>query len=251
MKMRLTPPDPAPGAWLIAGRSAAGAVLLVVVVSACSGGGSGSSVPSIFTPTSQTSGHATSGTRTPSPAGAEGRRPLIRPLTQAVPPAHRRTPLLHPPLHRPPRPRLRVHRTPRPRRRPFIAARPLLRRTRRPRRTRRLRRSRRPRTRRPRRTPAAAARRGCRTACYSGSAAWRSSPASAPFPTADACPASSVSANPTPGQNQTESRPTASRPDGYLVGAPSGGRPTRRSRAARASRCRGGRDCGCRTGRRR
>ena len=72
MKMRLTPPDPAPGAWLIAGRSAAGAVLLVVVVSACSGGGSGSSVPSIFTPTSQTSGHATSGTRTPSPAGGGG-----------------------------------------------------------------------------------------------------------------------------------------------------------------------------------
>ena len=39
MKMRLTPPVAAQGAWLIAGRSAAGAVLLVLTVSACTGGG--------------------------------------------------------------------------------------------------------------------------------------------------------------------------------------------------------------------
>jgi hypothetical protein len=70
MKMRLTKPSAAPGAWLIAGRSAAGAVLIVIAVSACTGGGSGSSVPSIFTPTAPTSGHASaSGSRTPSPAG--------------------------------------------------------------------------------------------------------------------------------------------------------------------------------------
>lgn len=75
MKMRLTPPVAAPGAWLIAGRSAAGAVLLAVTVSACGGGGS--SVPSIFTPTppanGQSSGHP--GTRTPSPAGGSSRAP--------------------------------------------------------------------------------------------------------------------------------------------------------------------------------
>jgi hypothetical protein len=71
MKMRLTKPAAAPGAWLIAGRSAAGAVLIVIAVSACTGGGgSGSSVPSIFTPTAPTSGHASvSSSRTPSPAG--------------------------------------------------------------------------------------------------------------------------------------------------------------------------------------
>jgi hypothetical protein len=71
MKMRLTKPTAAPGAWLIAGRSAAGAVLLAVTVSACTGGGS--SVPSIFTPTPQTGGQASStthpGSRAPSPAG--------------------------------------------------------------------------------------------------------------------------------------------------------------------------------------
>jgi len=70
MKMRLTKPSAAPGAWLIAGRSAAGAVLIVIAVSACTGGGSGSSVPSIFTPTAPTTGHASvSSSRTPSPAG--------------------------------------------------------------------------------------------------------------------------------------------------------------------------------------
>ena len=71
MKMHLTKPSAAPGAWLIAGRSAAGAVLIVIAVSACTGGGgSGSSVPSIFTPTAPTSGHASvSSSRTPSPAG--------------------------------------------------------------------------------------------------------------------------------------------------------------------------------------
>ena len=73
MKMRLTPPVAAQGAWLIAGRSAAGAVLLAVTVSACTGGGS--SVPSIFTPTPQTSGQSSSqsGTRTPSPTGQSSR----------------------------------------------------------------------------------------------------------------------------------------------------------------------------------
>jgi hypothetical protein len=73
MKMRLTPPVAAPGAWLIAGRSAAGAVLLAVTVSACSGGGS--SVPSISAPTPQTNGQSSShqGTRTPSPAGQASR----------------------------------------------------------------------------------------------------------------------------------------------------------------------------------
>lgn len=54
MKMRLTKPSAAQGAWLIAGRSAAGAVLLALAVSACTGGGS--SVPSVFTPTPPTSG---------------------------------------------------------------------------------------------------------------------------------------------------------------------------------------------------
>jgi hypothetical protein len=74
MKMRLTPPVAAHGAWLIAGRSAAGAVLLAVTVSACTGGSS--SVPSIFTPTPQTSGQSSSqpgGTRTPSPTGEASR----------------------------------------------------------------------------------------------------------------------------------------------------------------------------------
>jgi hypothetical protein len=71
MKVCLTPPVAAKGAWLIAGRSAAGAVLLAVTVSACSGG-SASSTPSIFTPTAPASGQASSthsGTRTPSPSG--------------------------------------------------------------------------------------------------------------------------------------------------------------------------------------
>jgi hypothetical protein len=68
MKMHLTKPSAAQGAWLIAGRSAAGAVLLAITVSACTGGGS--SVPTIFTPTAPASGHASvSGSRTPSPAG--------------------------------------------------------------------------------------------------------------------------------------------------------------------------------------
>ena len=73
MKMRLTPPAAAPGAWLIASRSAAGAVLLAVTVSACSGGGS--SVPSVSAPTSPTNGQSSShqGTRTPSPAGGSSR----------------------------------------------------------------------------------------------------------------------------------------------------------------------------------
>ncbi len=73
MKMRLTPPTAPPGAWRVAGRSAAGAVLLAVTVSACTGGSS--SVPSIFTPSPSTSGQSASqpGTRTPSPAGGSSR----------------------------------------------------------------------------------------------------------------------------------------------------------------------------------
>jgi hypothetical protein len=71
MKMRLTKPSAAQGAWLIAGRSAAGAVLLAVTVAACTGGGS--SVPTIFTPTPQTGGPGSStthpGGHTPSPTG--------------------------------------------------------------------------------------------------------------------------------------------------------------------------------------
>jgi hypothetical protein len=73
MKMRLTKPSAAQGAWLIAGRSAAGAVLLALAVSACTGGGS--SVPSVFTPTPPTSGQGSSadhpGTRAPSPNGGD------------------------------------------------------------------------------------------------------------------------------------------------------------------------------------
>ena len=37
MKVRLTLPGDARGAWLTAGRSAAGAVLIAIVVSACTG----------------------------------------------------------------------------------------------------------------------------------------------------------------------------------------------------------------------
>src|ERR1700759_1206897 len=74
MKMRLIPPVAAQGAWLIAGRSAAGAFLLAAGVSACSGGG-GSSVPSFSQPPppthGQSSGHP--GTRTPSPTGQASR----------------------------------------------------------------------------------------------------------------------------------------------------------------------------------
>jgi hypothetical protein len=83
MKMRLTPPVAAPGAWLIAGRSAAGAVLLAVTVSACSGGGS--SVPSVSAPTSPTNGQSSShqGTRTPSPAGQASRSGRSSPSTSA------------------------------------------------------------------------------------------------------------------------------------------------------------------------
>ena len=88
MKMRLTPPVPVPGAWLIAGRSAAGAVILAVAVSACTGGGSGSSVPSVFTPTAPTSGHSSDGgTRTPSPTGGGGSASSHEP-TRSSGPSH-------------------------------------------------------------------------------------------------------------------------------------------------------------------
>jgi hypothetical protein len=65
MKMRLTMPD-ARTRWLVAGRSAAGALLLAVTVSGCIGSGS----PTVFTPSPQTSAPSgTPGTRTPSPTG--------------------------------------------------------------------------------------------------------------------------------------------------------------------------------------
>ncbi len=69
MKMRLTMPD-AHTRWLLAGRSAAGAVLLAVTVSGCIGG-TGSATPTIFTPTPRTPGSSAThaGTRTPSPTG--------------------------------------------------------------------------------------------------------------------------------------------------------------------------------------
>ena len=75
MKMCLIPAVTAKGAWLTAGRSAAGAVLLAVTVSACTGGGSATSVPSIFTPSVPTNGHSSTdaGTRTPSPTGQASR----------------------------------------------------------------------------------------------------------------------------------------------------------------------------------
>ena len=75
MKMCLIPAVAAKGAWLTAGRSAAGAVLLAVTVSACTGGGSATSVPSIFTPSVPTNGHSSTdaGTRTPSPTGQASR----------------------------------------------------------------------------------------------------------------------------------------------------------------------------------
>ena len=70
MKMRLTKPGAAQGAWPIAGHWAAGAVLLAVTVAACTGGGS-SSVPRVSTPSvsgqASPTTHAT--TRTPSPSG--------------------------------------------------------------------------------------------------------------------------------------------------------------------------------------
>ncbi|HEY0933408.1 MAG TPA: hypothetical protein VGD91_06635 [Trebonia sp.] len=65
MKMRLALPR---SAWLMVGRSAAGAALVAVTVSACTG--NGSVVPPTFTPTPQTSGQApTTQPRTPSPTG--------------------------------------------------------------------------------------------------------------------------------------------------------------------------------------
>ena len=75
MKLRLPPPVAGQGAWLIAVRSAAGAVLLAVTVSACTGGGS--SAPSIFPPSAPASGPSSShpATRTPSPTGQASRSP--------------------------------------------------------------------------------------------------------------------------------------------------------------------------------
>ncbi len=72
MKMRLTPSVAAQGAWLIAGRSAAGAVLLALAVSACTA--NGPTTPNTSVPSVQTSGTSPSGpgTRTPSPGGGAG-----------------------------------------------------------------------------------------------------------------------------------------------------------------------------------
>jgi hypothetical protein len=57
-------------AWLLAGRTAAGAAVLAVAVAACSGGGSPSSTPSIFTatPTAPASTASGGASRTPSPS---------------------------------------------------------------------------------------------------------------------------------------------------------------------------------------
>lgn len=77
MKLRLSVPVAARGALPAVGRWAAGAVLLAATVSACTGGGS--TVPSIFTPTSRPPAASTAHppTRTPSPtsgrASATGR----------------------------------------------------------------------------------------------------------------------------------------------------------------------------------
>lgn len=68
MKMRLTVPGGARGAWLTVGRSAAGVVLVTAAVSACTGGGS---IPSTFRPTPQTGAQtgAQSGAHASSPTG--------------------------------------------------------------------------------------------------------------------------------------------------------------------------------------
>ena len=91
MKMRLASSIAAHGAWLTAGRSAAGAVLVAIAVSACTGGSS-SSVPSIFTPTPQTSGQGSSathsGTRTPSPPGQTSRSSAGASASRGTTPAH-------------------------------------------------------------------------------------------------------------------------------------------------------------------
>jgi hypothetical protein len=84
MNVRLTPPAGARGAWLIAGRSAAGAVLLAVTLAACSGG---STSKPVFTPTPETSGHVSptgAPTRTPSPSGGDStptKEPTAPPTT--------------------------------------------------------------------------------------------------------------------------------------------------------------------------
>lgn len=51
MNLRLSTPGAARGAWLTAGRAAAGAFLVAVAVTACTSGGS---LPSTYTPTPQT-----------------------------------------------------------------------------------------------------------------------------------------------------------------------------------------------------
>src|SRR5260370_38255738 len=50
MRMRLTMPNAAHSRWLLAGRSAAGAVLLAVTVSACTAGGAAIPPPTPATP---------------------------------------------------------------------------------------------------------------------------------------------------------------------------------------------------------
>ena len=227
MKMRLTLPVAAPGAWLVAGRSAAGAVLLAVTVSACTGGGLVGAVDLHAHALDERAVRAPAGTRTPSPAGGAsqvgrrvGQRHLDRAgaalrLGLAARASRRRPHSAHGvrSAHAPSRDaRVRDARG-----RPAHASPPdalrARRRTRRPRRSPR-----------PRRRPAAAARRACRTACCSASAARRSWPASAPSPTAGASPASSASAR----------QPTATRP--ARTASPAGPRARPQRAVARRSR---------------
>jgi hypothetical protein len=87
MKVCLTPPVAARGTWLLAGRSAAGALLLAVTVAACTGGSS--STP-VFTPTPQTGGGHVSTTqaptRTPSPSGGQVSPTRNAPTKKPTPP---------------------------------------------------------------------------------------------------------------------------------------------------------------------
>ncbi len=222
MKMRLIPPVAAQGAWPIAGRSAAGAILLAVTVSACTGGGS--SVPSILAPTApgerallvNRRGHAHPVALW---AGLKivqqliGQRHLDRPRWRfgfrlAVHAEFRA------------RVEFRVHLKFRARLefrvcvefRARLDALPVARlaladaadagpRLRPRRRTRR--------SPRRHRRPAAAARPACRTACCSVRAAWRSSSASAPSPTAGASRANSPLTTPTRATRRPPTRRTA------------------------------------------
>ena len=178
-KMRLIPPVAAQSAWLIAGRSAAGAFLLAVTVSACTGGGGSAVAVDLRAGTADAraaSGHP--GTRTPSPRGQASRSPGSSPSATSTN-----------------RGSVASARRPRPTRFGSVLvprvglgdaeAYPQWRDVPLRRRTRPLRRRTRrsgdalvgpvtPRSPPPHRRPAAAARQACRTGCCSGSAAGRS-----------------------------------------------------------------------------